>query len=210
MARRESGPEEALGPQLDGLKELERLAMEALSAAPPQPVEEPEPEPEPLPAPVALVCGLGPEASALACLAYECGFDIDAAAPSPAEELERAFPMARTIIPLDDLDNMVEKCAIDGRSYICVFLEEPEACERILWQCLSSDAAYIGCAASRAKRDAIFRALRNDGAPDAELAALCCPIGLNIGAQGPEQLAVAIVAEMLAFRAGALSRLRHD
>ena len=67
--------------------------------------------------------------------------------------------------------------------------------------------AMIG---SRTKREQVYAALRKQGVPDAELAAVCCPIGLSIEAETPQQIAVSIVAELLAARAGTLVRLRFD
>ena len=63
---------------------------------------------------------------------------------------------------------------------------------------------------SKTKREQVYAALRSQGVPDAELAAVCCPIGLTIKAETPQQIAVSIVAELLASRAGTLVRLRFD
>ena len=80
----------------------------------------------------------------------------------------------------------------------------------VLVQALESHAFYIGMIGSRSKKDGVYAALRKEGVPDAELACVRCPIGLPVGADSPQQIAVSVVAELLAARAGTLQRLRID
>ena len=80
----------------------------------------------------------------------------------------------------------------------------------MLAQALTSHAQYVGMIGSKTKREQVYAALRKQGVPHAELAAVCCPIGLSIEAETPQQIAVSIVAELLAARAGTLVRLRFD
>ena len=70
--------------------------------------------------------------------------------------------------------------------------------------------SYIGMIGSKSKREQVYAFLRAQGVPDAELAAVRCPIGLSIGAETPRQIAVSVVAELLAARAGTLQRLRFE
>ena len=53
-----------------------------------------------------------------------------------------------------------------------------------------------------------FDTLRAQGVSDAALDKVCCPIGLGIGADTPQQIAVSVVAELMAARAGTLEALR--
>jgi xanthine dehydrogenase accessory factor len=55
---------------------------------------------------------------------------------------------------------------------------------------------------SRKKRDAIYQRLLKDGYSTADIDRVHSPIGLTIGADTPEEIAVSIVAEMIAVRAG--------
>jgi xanthine dehydrogenase accessory factor len=73
----------------------------------------------------------------------------------------------------------------------------------VLAQSLRSQAGYIGMIGSRRKRDTIFAALRQEGLSDEDIARVRCPIGLAIGAETPEEIAVSIVAELIAQRSGA-------
>lgn len=209
MAKRGREPEEALGPALDGMDQLERLEMALRPREEPEPEEEPEYLPEPVEPQVALICGNGERALASARLAAGCGFAIELALDVAPEADDELAQLADAVHVLENYDNIVEACGVDSNHYVCVFVEEPAVCGHILYQCLPSDAAYLGAWADKAQAGEIFARLKADGAPDAELAAVCCPMGLGIGAQTPEQDAVANVAEFLAARSGVLKRLRY-
>ncbi|MGE5347020.1 MAG: XdhC family protein, partial [Acidithiobacillales bacterium] len=62
--------------------------------------------------------------------------------------------------------------------------------------------AYLGMMGSRAKRKALFDELRREGWSDDEFARISSPIGLDIGAESPEEIAIAIVAELIQRRRG--------
>ena len=72
----------------------------------------------------------------------------------------------------------------------------------VLAQALRTQAGYIGMIGSRRKRDAVYARLRGQGFTEADLARVHCPIGLAIGAETPEEIAVSINAELIACRAG--------
>lgn len=209
MVKRRHEPEEALGPSIDGMDQLERLEL----ALRPQPEPEVEEGPELLNEPeepqTALVCGSGEIALACARLAHECGFLLELAVKAPPEPGDELASLADAVHVLDNYDDFVSACDVDSNHYVCVFCEDADESVHILYQCLSSDAAYLGAWADRGLRQEIFSKLKAAGAPDAELAAVCCPMGLGIGARSPEQDAVAVVAEMLAARSGVLKRLRY-
>ena len=207
MPRRRSEPDEAIGPALDGLDQIERLEL-ALRQEPEE-VAAPEPEePEPEEPQTAVICGGGEIALACSRLALECGFELKYAVPADAPADEAIASLASEVATLDEAGDLVGQCGIDANSYVCIFMESASECAQLIYQCMHSDAAYIGAWADKAQRREIFAQLKEDGAPDAELAAICCPMGLGIGAETPAQDAVAIVAEMLAARSGVLKRLR--
>ncbi len=70
----------------------------------------------------------------------------------------------------------------------------------ILRDALRSDVRYIGMLAGRKRADGIRALLREDGLSDAELARLHAPIGLDIGGREPEEIAVSIIAQVIAVR----------
>lgn len=207
MPKRRREPDEAFGPALDGLDQIGRLEL----ALRPEPEPEIEPEEEPVPPPepqTALICGQGEIALECAKLAAACGFIIKLACKEEPDPDDPVAGLADEVFVLEDFDNLVDGCGVNSTYYITIFTENASDCEHLLYQSLDSDAAYVGAWAGRELKKEVFEKLREDGAPDAELAAICCPMGLGIGAETPAQDAVAVVAEMLAARSGVLKRLR--
>ncbi|WP_291443282.1 XdhC/CoxI family protein [Desulfovibrio sp.] len=166
---------------------------------------------EPLDAPpVLLLCGGGHVSLEVARLAHSCGFVVDVV--DDREEFSNAgrFPMARHCRILPGYENLVQTCDIGRRHFVAIITRGHSFDREALAQALTSHAQYVGMIGSRTKREQVYAALRKQGVPDAELAAVCCPIGLSIEAETPQQIAVSIVAELLAARAGTLVRLRFD
>ena len=77
----------------------------------------------------------------------------------------------------------------------------------ILRQALGQEHAYIGMIGSRRKRDMIYQALRKEGVTQEALDQVHSPIGLAIGAQTPEEIAVSIVAELIQVRSERTGRM---
>ena len=166
---------------------------------------------EPLAAPpVLLLCGGGAVAQAVAPLARACGFIVDVVDAHQDGAAPLLFPQARRCLTLPDFENLISGCGIGQRHYVAILTHERQYSGRILSQVLASHATYIGMTGSPSTFEQVCNALLADGVPAAELAAVCCPIGLSIGAETPEQIAVSIVAELLAQRAGTLQRLRNS
>jgi xanthine dehydrogenase accessory factor len=103
---------------------------------------------------------------------------------------------ARLDFPLEENDYVV----IVTRCH-----ETDEACLRLV---LNDDRepAYVGVIASRRKARLLLKNLREDGYPPDRLEAVRSPIGLDIGAETPEEIAVSILGEILAERAGRRAR----
>lgn len=217
MARRGTEPQEAIEPALDGFDMLKDLIVDNaaqenignLPATESDYVEDGETG-EVVGDPVALFCGSGPEVEACSRLASACGFAVEFAVGSENENVAPGVPHARKIHVVPGFEDLVAACGIDRNYFVCIFEHDVEDCELILSQCLASDALYIGLQGDPQKRAEVFGLLKEDGAPDAELAAVCCPIGLNVRASTPDQLAVGVVAELLAAKGGTLKRLRHQ
>lgn len=206
MTRHRHEPAEAFGPAIDGTPDLASLA-ESLLRPPREPEQEREEVVEQKPQ-VLVICGAGPVALAVARLARECDFEVALARQEEPALDDELAELADSVHVLENYDNFVDGCGLDTNHYLCIFAQNANACEHILSQSLPSEAAYIGLNASRELGKDIFARLKEQGAPDAELAAICCPMGLYIGAKTPEQQSVAILAEVLAARAGVLKRLR--
>lgn len=120
--------------------------------------------------------------------------------------------------------NLAERCGIGRGHLVCIFPPDEASAIASMEEALASHAFYVGLRASREARERIWAALRARGVPDAELAAARCPLGFgglggphapgddgsNRAHHGPLGEAVAVVAELLAARAGLLQRFRLE
>ncbi len=70
----------------------------------------------------------------------------------------------------------------------------------VLQQALATKAAYIGMIGSKRKKEQVYTALQKQGILAEDLARVHCPIGLDIHAETPEEIAVSIIAECIAFK----------
>lgn len=160
--------------------------------------------------PVLLLCGGGHVSLEVATLAHACGFVVDVVDDRAEFASAERFPMARHCFVLQAFANLVRACGIGRRHYVAIMTRGHSFDREVLVQALESHAFYIGMIGSRSKKESVYAVLRKEGVPDAELACVRCPIGLPIGADSPQQIAVSVVAELLAARAGTLQRLRID
>jgi xanthine dehydrogenase accessory factor len=85
---------------------------------------------------------------------------------------------------------------------ICVLTHDPKFDIPLLRVALATPAAYVGALGSRRTHEARVRKLLEVGVPEDQLSRIHAPIGLNIGARTPEEVAVAIAAEIIAVRTG--------
>jgi len=89
-----------------------------------------------------------------------------------------------------------ENCAV------VVLTHEPRYDEPVLKAALGTMAGYVGAIGSRATHRARLDRLRAQGVSEEALARIHSPIGLDIGSQAPEEIALAIIAEIVAVRHG--------
>lgn len=112
------------------------------------------------------------------------------------------FPKVDTIRVLDSFNNCFKDLEIDRNSHIIIVTRGHVYDKTVLSQALRTGTGYIGMIGSRKKRDAVFRALLKERFSAENLEQVYCPIGLDIGAQTPAEIAVSIVAELIAVRSG--------
>jgi xanthine dehydrogenase accessory factor len=74
--------------------------------------------------------------------------------------------------------------------------------ELSLRKCLARGAGYVGMIGSRRRTGAVLEHLEAEGFDPVELAKVRTPIGLNIGAETPEEIAISIMAEVIMLRRG--------
>jgi xanthine dehydrogenase accessory factor len=89
---------------------------------------------------------------------------------------------------------------IDNNSYVVIVTHGHKCDKIVLSKVIMNDCAYIGMIGSKTKIAKTFSDIENTGVSREKFANVHAPIGLNIGAEGPVEIAVAIAAELIAVR----------
>jgi len=113
------------------------------------------------------------------------------------------FPAPVELVLLESFEKLPQ-LEIDEDSYIAIVTRGHLYDRTVLASALKTAAGYIGMIGSRRKRDAIFSALADEGFTRQDLDRVYSPIGTDIGAETPEELAVSIVGELIKVRAAKL------
>ena len=111
------------------------------------------------------------------------------------------FPDAEAVYcyPFEDV---IQRFPVDESAYIVIVTRGHLNDKTALEQSLRSPARYIGMIGSRRKKAMIYERLLEEGFTQSDLDRVFSPIGLDIGAETPEEIAVSIVAELIKVRAG--------
>jgi xanthine dehydrogenase accessory factor len=113
------------------------------------------------------------------------------------------FPDVDELV-VDWPDRFLSSAPVDERTAICVLTHDSKFDVPILKVALAGPAGYIGAMGSRRTTERRSERLREEGVTDEQLARVHAPIGLPIGSRTPEEVAVAIAAEIVSvFNAGA-------
>ncbi len=151
-----------------------------------------------VPAPHLVVIGRSPAAKALAAMAAELGWRA-VAVDEGGEDADH--PGAERVVARVDL----EEAGVSDRTFVVVATQghyDEDAVERAL----ATPAPYVGLVASRRRADAVLDYMRSRGAPAEAIQRVHAPAGLDLGHVAPEEIAVAILAEIVQLRAeGALT-----
>jgi len=107
-----------------------------------------------------------------------------------------------TVIP-EWPDEALESLGLDARCAVVTLTHDPKLDDAALRLALPSPAFYVGALGSRKTHAKRVERLRAEGLPDSALNRLHAPVGLNIGARSPAEIALAILAEITATRRGA-------
>lgn len=146
-----------------------------------------------------VICGAGHVGAAIAKLAAEVGFYVVAIDDREEFANEDNVPDAHEIL-VSDPARLVEDVQIDQDDYVIAATRGHRHDAVVIQQVAASPAAYVGMLGSRRKREVVLKALRADGVPEHGLQRVRTPIGLDIGAETPEEIAVSVVAELIRVR----------
>jgi xanthine dehydrogenase accessory factor len=161
-----------------------------------------------LPAPLLYIFGAGHVALELFKAAKNAGFDVIVADDRDAYANAERFPGARQVIA-SDFDEALATLAPNESSYIVIATRGHRDDMRILRWAVQTQARYIGMVGSRRKAITVVRELTAEGLKPDLFDRVHSPVGLDIGAITPEEIAVSIVAELIAIRRHAESALPH-
>ncbi len=148
-----------------------------------------------------VVFGAGDDAQPLVRFAHGVGMRVHVVDPRPAMASAARFPDADIISVLQPAQ--YKTVPLGGSSYVVVMGHQMERDEAALAHALSSDAPYVGLLSSRGRRERMLVGLQSrERLPEGGRSKLFAPIGLDIGAKSPEEIAISIVAEIVAQRHG--------
>ena len=146
-----------------------------------------------------LVIGAGQMTDYLAQMAQALGYGVTVC--DPREEYADGFAIDGVTLTREMPDDVVTAFQVDDATAVVALTHDPKLDDLALMEALKSPAFYVGAIGSRvnqAKRRA--RLAEHFGLRDAELDRLHGPVGLNIGARTPPEIALSILAEMTAVR----------
>ncbi|HZD31673.1 MAG TPA: XdhC/CoxI family protein [Candidatus Angelobacter sp.] len=159
-----------------------------------------------LPPAMLYIFGAGHVAYNLYKVALIAGFDVVVVDDRGSYANRERFPDAREVIA-DDFDHVAQQLQIPESAYVVIVTRGHRDDMRILRWAVDLNARYLGMIGSRRKVIAIYKELETEGVPADKFAQVHAPVGLEIGAVTPEEIAVAIVAEMIAVRRHAMPSL---
>ena len=130
----------------------------------------------------------------LAPLAVMCGYDVTVIDPRQAFATNERFPDIKinTAWPDEALKELVP----DNRTAVVALSHDPKLDDPALAAALKSDAFYIGALGSRKTQAGRQQRLEEKGFSPEQQQRICGPIGLNIGAQSPAEIALSIMAQV--------------
>ncbi len=135
-------------------------------------------------------------AQALMPMARLAGYDPILIDPRPAFGAEARFP-GETIVE-DWPDEALQAIGLDPRTAVVTLTHDPKLDDPAIQAALGSDVFYLGCLGSTRTHAKRVARLTEKGFTEAQIARIHAPVGLDIGARGPSEIAVSIMAEITA------------
>jgi xanthine dehydrogenase accessory factor len=151
------------------------------------------------PSPDLFIVGATHTAIPLCRMAREVGFRVTVIDARSVLATRERFPDADQIVQAWP-DESLSQMPLGDRSFVVLLTHDPKFDVPTLASTLRSPARYIGVLGGRVTHENRKAKLRQQGFSDADLARIHSPIGLDIGSRTPEELAVAILAEIVAVK----------
>ena len=154
------------------------------------------------PNPRLVIIGGAHVAQALCRLAQLLGYEVIVIDPRSAFATPERFPAVKMLSHLYP-DKVLPGLNLDTETYVAVLTHDPKIDDPALRVALASPAPYVGVMSSKRSHQLRIERLTSAGVPLALIERIHTPIGLNLGAQTPEEIALSIMAQIVAVRNGA-------
>ncbi|HEY3359952.1 MAG TPA: XdhC/CoxI family protein [Polyangia bacterium] len=151
--------------------------------------------------PRVVIFGGGHVSKTLAHLCAVVGFKVTVVDDREEFAKRERFPDAQEVL-LEPFARAGARVAQYGAPFVVIVTRGHEHDREVLVQALREPTRYVGLLGSKHKIGALFSALVQAGVPEERIAEVHTPVGLDIGAQTPEEIALAICAELVAARYG--------
>src|SRR5579863_4655988 len=161
-----------------------------------------------LPQALLYVFGAGHVSLSLCQAAANAGFEVIVTDDRSSYASKERFPAAQEVRALD-FDEAMRQIDPNESSSIVIVTRGHRDDMRLLRWAVQTRARYVGMIGSKRKVIEIFKTLQEEGLPANLFDRVHAPVGLDIGAVTPEEIAVAITAELIANRRHATSSLPH-
>ena len=153
------------------------------------------------PAPHLVIFGAVHTAQPLSQMAGLLGFQVDVADARAAFTTEERFPHADRVL-VGWPDDLKDEIDLDRRTYIVLLSHDARFEDPVLPWALGSPVRYIGAMGSRRTSAKWVERLEGMGYSAEQIARIYGPVGLDIGAEQPGEMAISILAEMIQVRYG--------
>jgi xanthine dehydrogenase accessory factor len=146
-----------------------------------------------------IIFGAGHITRSLAPLMRGAGFQVSVVEDNPDLLQKDKFPETENLI-LTDMEQFARDLSSDPGTYIVLLSRGFSRDKAILTQLIQKDFKYIGMIGSLRKINTMREDLQKEGIPEEVFSKLKAPIGLDIGAETPEEIAISVAAEIIAAK----------